>query len=191
MYSSSSTLRLITLLPSYEISQDIQAMKEEIKLRFAASHALKLPAHITLQSPFWIKETDSILLKNCLRNFAKNQYPFPIELDDFGSFPPRVIYVKISNPGSLTLLHSHLQEALSSNLFIDERQRQLHIHPHLTLATRDLQENIFPQAWTAFKDKGYQASFMAEEITLFQHNGKTWRREDSFPFGAKIDNNLQ
>ena len=180
------TLHLIAILPPLDIREDIKEMKEEIKSRFSSSHALKLPAHITIQSPFWVKETDSILLKDFLRNFSREQKPFPIGLDCFGSFPPRVIFVKISNHEPIFQLHEHLQSELPSSLFLSDKQRQLTIHPHLTIATRDLQENIFPQAWAAFKEKRYQADFIADELTLFRHNGKTWQREESFPFDMEI-----
>lgn len=182
MTPHSKHLYLIALVPSREILQDVQQIKEEIKARFSASHALKLPGHITLQRPFWVKEEKQTILKKNLDEFSKKQPSFTIYLDGFGSFPPRVIFVKTSCSDNIIQLQSELQIALPIELFAHTSQRQAEIHPHLTVATRDLQENIFPQAWKEFKDREYRATFIAQDLILFKHTGKVWAQEAVFQF---------
>lgn len=175
-------LYLVALVPPQEILRDVQKIKEEFKSRFSASHALKLPGHITLQMPFWVTEVkESKLIKN-LNEFSKNQSSFYVNLDGFGSFPPRVIFLRISSFDAIIQLQSRLQTALPTSLFAHPNQRQTKIHPHLTVATRDLQENIFPQAWSEFKNRVYQASFKAQDLILFKHTGKVWHKEAVFQF---------
>lgn len=88
-------LYLIALLPPKEILNEIRLLKEEIKAGFAVSHALKLPAHITLQRPFRVYEEKEKELVGNLSGFSGNHEAFLVELQGFGTFPPRVIFVKM------------------------------------------------------------------------------------------------
>ncbi len=178
----SSHLYLIALIPPASIRKEIRLLKEEVRSKFGARQALKLPAHITLQKPFWVENKKQETLKKQLRGFAMHQSAFKVHLNGFGSFPPRVIYVKISNPETILDFHVHFQLALAAHLFLNPSERQLKIHPHLTIATRDLQENIFPQAWATFQNRDYTTSFTANEFILFRHDGKKWSEEEVFHF---------
>lgn len=179
---ASKSLYLIALLPPKEICEEIKAFKEEMKDRFNAKHALKLPAHITLQRPFWIEPQNEKALKQNLHHFAKNQNPIKIKLNGFGNFPPRVIFVKIENHKEMIQMQSELQKTLPPYIFQNINQRQTKIHPHITLATRDLQESVFPIAWNVFQNRKYAASFTIDNVVLFKHTGKIWLKEQVFYF---------
>lgn len=179
-------MHLITLIPSPKIGADVKALKEEIKMRFGAKHALKLPAHLTLQRPFWVPDKKIELLHESLHNAAEKAESFPVNLNGFDCFSPRVIFIKITHPEPIIELQGVLQSALPSAVFLREKERQTNpIHPHITLATRDLQHNIFPLAWRAFKTREYQASFPVNSFRLFQHDGKYWHKAGDFSFEAK------
>lgn len=176
-------LHLITLIPPRSIHREIKTLKEEIKTRFGAKHALKLPAHLTLQPPFWVHKKKERLLQDYLEEFSEKQLAFSVTLDGFGCFAPRVIFVTIANPEPIVNLQQNLQDALPPSVFLRETDRQAQpINPHLTLATRDLQRNIFPQAWKTFKDRAYKAHFQGESLVLFQHDGKSWHAASKFYF---------
>lgn len=49
---SADPLYFIALVPPLELRARIEALKEEMHRRFGARHALKAPAHLTLQMPF-------------------------------------------------------------------------------------------------------------------------------------------
>lgn len=176
-------LHLITINPPAEIQTRIRHFKEVMKADFKAKHALKLPAHITLQRPFWTSREKQDLLRQNLKDFSGDQSPFVVQLRDFGCFPSRVIYVNIANPKPLIALQQSLQSALSDSLFIRDRERQSSpIIPHITIATRDLKGELFPKAWSTFKDQSYSAHFHADAIILFQHDGKFWHPIEGFAF---------
>lgn len=176
------SLYLIAIVPSEAIREDIKLLKEEIKTLFGVKHALKLPAHITLQHPFWVEgENENQLIEN-LKAFADKQEPPTINLVGFGNFSPRVIFVKIENHRELIEMQLELQEALPQEMFQNSIQRQTEIHPHITIATRDLKEDVFPKAWERFQNQEYSASFIADSLTLFKHTGKVWEVKDEFPF---------
>ena len=79
-------LYFLAIIPSEEISKRIKSLKLEIAEKYKAKHALKLPAHITLQIPFKIPETEEKKLIASLKSFAENQESFPLNLKDFGRF---------------------------------------------------------------------------------------------------------
>lgn len=176
------TLNLLTLLPPAAIQTDILQFKKDIERRFGAVHAQKLPAHITLQRPFWVEKNKAQSLKDALTQIAAPFPFFEVRLKDFGCFPPRVIYVHIDNDAAVRDLHAHLAENLSISLFHKPDEKQLQITPHITLATRDLPEHSFEAAWKLFKDRKYTATFTAEAISLFQHDGKVWNLVETYAF---------
>lgn len=86
-------LYFIALIPPSEVEGRIHSLKQEMSRRFGASKALRLPAHITVQIPFWFREQEELSLLQILENFAQEMQPFKVELSGFGSFPPRVLFV--------------------------------------------------------------------------------------------------
>lgn len=170
------TLFLIAIVPPADICEDVRHMKELMKARFQASHAIKLPAHITVQRPFFVEENQADFLDFQLQKFAEFQKEFLVKMRDFGSFPPRVVFVAIENHEPLIYFNQQLQVALPDEVFQNTKERQLSIHPHITLATRDLHQNNYQEAFQFFKAKHYRNRFTANQFTLFRHDGKIWHR---------------
>jgi 2'-5' RNA ligase len=183
------SLYFLAFIPPEIIKQEVTILKEEICLKYAAKHALKLPAHITLQAPFKINEEDKVTLLEVLTRFAEKERPLEINLSGFGSFPPRVIFIDVQNKQPIIEFHDRLQRALSkiSNLQGAEYRK---LHPHVTLATRDLKEENFQVAWNDFKDRKYSATFQANSIYLLRHNGKAWKVNSEFILGILIILNI-
>lgn len=170
----SKELYLIALLPHEELREEVRELKLEMKERFNASHALKAPAHITLQMPFRRDETFEETLISALESFASGQHVFNITLNGFDAFPPRVIFLKIENHQPIADLHSAFQEMLKASLGFSEKELMSRFHPHLTIATRDLSKKMFHKAWPEFKEREFEASFTADRLHLLKHNGKHW-----------------
>lgn len=175
-------LYLIALIPPSEIRERVHALKLEMKERFNAKHALKAPVHITLQMPFRMDdEGESTTIKH-LERFASGQKPFSIVLNGFDAFEPRVIFVKIENQRPIKELHQRLKRVLIENLDFPQNRVINELHPHLTIATRDLTESNFYTAWSEFKNRPFEGSFRADSISLLKHNGKNWDIYKTFPF---------
>lgn len=176
-------LYLIAVLPAEKTREKVRELKLEMKDRFNASHALKAPAHITLQMPFWRDETDEQLLVDQLEKFSANQPSFRIEFDGFDAFSPRVIFIRIQNPEPVINLHSHLVHFLTQTLSFTKKEINEEIHPHMTIATRDLRKKAFGQAWPEFKDRDFQAAEEISSLFLLRHTGKHWKIFRELPFG--------
>ncbi len=176
-------LYFIALVPGEPLRSQVRSLKQEMALRFGASHALKSPAHITLKMPFRRAEAAEEALTGALQQFASAQEALTIHLSGFNAFPPRVIFLKVVDHDPLVHLHAKLQEHLQKSLGYPVPAKALPFHPHMTIATRDLGEASFHRAWPEYSDRPFEAAFRAESLFLLRHNGKTWDlyREFAFP----------
>ncbi|MEX0662183.1 MAG: 2'-5' RNA ligase family protein [Balneolaceae bacterium] len=177
-------LYFIALLPPEEIRQDVRQLKLGMKKRFDASHALKSPAHITLQIPFRREEKMESEMIGSLQKFAADQSKFMISLNGFGSFLPRVLFIKIEDHQPVQNLHSKMNVVLINSLSFTQKEIKQQLHPHLTIATRDLSKAAFHDAWTEYKDREFRASFDVNSLYLLKHNGKFWDVFREFPFNT-------
>lgn len=176
-------LYFIALVPEEELNGKIKDLKEEIAARHNASHALKLPAHITLLPPFKMNKKEEDLLLMTLDRTSCRLSPFKIELLGFGSFPPRVIFVKIKDPHPVRSLYNELQEELRT-LIAEEYLETRDFHPHITIATKDLVKKNYKNAWKEFRKRDFSENFMATRLSLFRHNGKSWEIQKEFNFSS-------
>ena len=178
--NKTSRLYFIALLPSLRIQQEIKVFKEEIKAQYGVQKALKLPAHITLQIPFKMEERlESRLIKG-LESFSASHLAFNTELDGFGRFSQKVIFVNIKDAAPFSELHESLQKSVISKIELKDHEITSKIHPHITIATRDIKRSIFPQIWDSFRERHYQRDFKAQIIILFRHDGKEWHQYAHF-----------
>lgn len=175
------SLYFIALLPPEELREQIKELKLDMAARFSARHALKLPAHITLQPPFKWKPEQEEILTGALNELCLEQPKFPVVLDGFGSFPPRVIFINIKNKEPVVELYERLQKKMST-LTTEAGSRRSGFQAHITLATRDLEKVVFPAAREYLSQQSFIASFEARSISLLKHNGKRWVVNKDFKF---------
>jgi 2'-5' RNA ligase len=175
-------LYLIALVPGEELRDRARELKLEMSRRFNASHALKAPAHITLQMPFRRDENAEAELCAQLEKFSSVRNSFEVMIDGFDAFPPRVIFLKIVDHQPVKDLHAALNHHLVKYLQFSQKELNDEIHPHMTIATRDLTKKMFHKAWPEFKGREFKASFTADSLHLLKHNGKHWEFFREFPF---------
>ncbi|CAL65725.1 2'-5' RNA ligase family protein [Christiangramia forsetii] len=167
-------LYFIALLPPENIRAEIENFKVTIKEKFQVEHALKLPAHITLQIPFRASKEQEAVLFQKLAAFSEEIAPFKIDLEDFGRFAKNVIFIKLKDHEPFIQLHSELQKTIRSFINLKSHEIPSKIHPHITIAVRDLKRSNFHPIWNEFEHREYKNSFMSGNLVLLKHNGKTW-----------------
>ncbi len=178
-------LYFIALIPHHDLLDEIRELKEEMKVVTGARDILKSPAHITLQKPFKRELSQECKIISSLKHFCEGESPFKVELDGFGSFPPRVIYIRVGDHRPLENLHSRLKECLINELSFTSPDIMNDIHPHITLTTRYLTREGFNAAWPLFRERIFTESFEADSISLLRHDGKRWEILHRFRFGQK------
>jgi 2'-5' RNA ligase len=179
-------LYFIAIMPYPELRKEIMRIKERIRDEYGARHALKSPAHITLQMPFKRSAVYEPEMLHALQNFASGEKSFNVDLDGFGAFVPRVIYLKITEPKPVIEMHSRLKGTLLAELLFSPEEIMREVQPHITVATRDLTWEVFSNAWTEVKDEEFKASFEVHSIFLLKHNGRHWDILEEFIFGLNL-----
>lgn len=174
-------LFFIALLPSDDIQREVTNFKKDCAHRFNASHALKTPPHLTLIPPFPWPRTRLGELGDALDDFALEQSAFEVELYNFNCFKPRVIFVDVVENQQLKDLQSALFYYLEKSVNLtDERGNRF--HPHMTIAHRDLQHWIFPEAWAYFSKMEYRRKFQVDRISLMEHVHGRWEIYEEYVF---------
>lgn len=177
-----SSLNFLALLPPKDLSEEIKTLKQEIAQKYNCTRALRLPAHITMVPPFKPENENLKGLKDQLEDFCRKFSEMTIMLRGFGAFPPRVLFIEVSNPEEIRPFRDQLLTTLQSFLSAETLNTGRPFRPHITLATRDLSRDSFYPAWEDLKNRNFNAWFNVAELTLFQHNGKTWDLKSSFKF---------
>lgn len=168
-----TSLYYLAILPNSEISDEITAFKQYAAQHFDSKRALNSPPHITLIPPFRWPEGRVRSIENTLKTFVKQNSIFELQLKSFEAFPPRVIFVQPENHPQLMKMQADLKNTLKEQNELTYKDI-FGFHPHITVAFKDLKEDIFPIAWDYFKQLEYFRTFIVDNITLLKHNGKVW-----------------
>lgn len=172
----------IAVLPPNEIREEIKVLKLEISKKFNSRHALRSPAHITLQMPFHFEEEKEEVLLHSLTLLAMGQIPFNCTLNDFNHFDQGVVFIDVIPNEKLRSLRTSLQDHLRAHYNFSEKKLSKRFHPHITIANRDLPAKRFPACWEAFKDRNYRRSFEVKAFSILKHRGDHWEVYREFPF---------
>lgn len=175
-------LYFIATIPDKTIRNEVVAFKKHIAAQYFSKAALTSPPHITLYPPFRWDESNEKIIETSLRDFSEKQQSFEIRLNEFACFMPRVIYIKPEKNNSLNILQSSLVDHLRLSINLSNPQNNRPYHPHMTIATRDLQKKYFYQAWEEFKNKEFIRDFLVKSIFLLKHNGKFWDIRNEYFF---------
>ena len=165
----------VAIVPPPPVFEEALVLKEYFKEKYGSKAALNSPPHITLHMPFlWNGEKEKKLIAK-LQEFATRQDPIKVCLDNFSSFPPRVIFINVAESDALNELQKRLHRFFKQELDIfNANYKEEPYHPHLTLAFRDLKKDQYPLAWGEFSKKEFKAEFVADKVVLLKHNGKSW-----------------
>jgi 2'-5' RNA ligase len=170
----------IAIIPNAEICSEVKAFKEYVLDHYGSGHALRSPAHITLQPPFKWEIEQLPILEDALNSFTEKQLAFSVELSGFDVFSPKVIFVDIVKNKLLQHFQNELANFLRSEFNLQSDRPDRAFHPHMTIAFKDLRKEMFTNAWAYFSRIPYRREFFANRICLLQHNGKTWEERTYF-----------
>ena len=176
-------LYFIAIVPPEPIKSEVFGLKERCAAEYNTRAALRSPPHITLHMPFKLNSDKVLFLQEKLNQRLNDFSVFKVALEDFGSFPPRVIFVRVNESSSLTELHGITKEVMRNEFHIlSQDYKDGKFHPHMTIAFRDLRKSEYYRAWDKFKEEKYSSEFKCEEINLLEHNGKYWEIKSSIIF---------
>jgi 2'-5' RNA ligase len=171
----------VAIVPPTPVYEEAMALKNYFKEKYNSKASLNSPPHITLHMPFEFKVSKETQLISTLDTFCKRFDPIKLCIDNFSSFPPRVIFLNVIDNESLHALQKDLQRFFKLNLnLFNANYKEHRFHPHLTLAFRDLKKSAYKDAWSEFENKEFKAEFIADKITLLKHDGNVWKVKQEF-----------
>jgi 2'-5' RNA ligase len=156
-------------------------MKHLAKELFGSGHALNSPAHLTLIPPFFATDDEIKSIADALQEILKQFDVFNLELSGFDTFGNRVIFVDVKKNDKLF----ELQQAVF-NAFIQaypSYKKPNRFHPHFTIAFKDLEKEVFSEAWDYFSSMEYEAGFDVNEISILRHKDKKWHITEKLKTG--------
>ena len=166
-------LYFIAVIPPSEQKEKIQELKESFANKYKCKAALKSPPHITLHMPFRFPEEKEKELIALLKE-PYDSISSMISLNNFGCFPPRVIFIKVDEAGNLFSLYKEVSSRLRKVNVTNADYKNFGFNPHLTIAFRDLKKSVFNEAWPEYKQEFFTSQFLVDKLCLLKHNGKHW-----------------
>ncbi|MET0464470.1 MAG: 2'-5' RNA ligase family protein [Chitinophagaceae bacterium] len=157
---------LLVLNPHEELRDRIVKVKQEFGEKFKAEQAIWSKPHLTLVRFTQLEMMEQKIL-NCLKLKAMSQYPFKVELKDFGSFPSHSIYITVTTKEPIRQLVKEIKGS-QSLLKFDKTQKPHFIDdPHLTIA-RKLLPWQYEQSWLEYSNKSFTGRFIADGMILLK-----------------------
>ncbi|AHM61563.1 2'-5' RNA ligase [Flammeovirgaceae bacterium 311] len=180
---ATENLYFIALVPPEPLRSEAWALKEHMRDTYGSKASLNSPAHITLHMPFELKQNRERAVIEALQELAEGYNTFNTEIDGFGAFPPRVLFLHVVPNAILSRLQSDVHELMkrSFNVFNADYKKKP-FHPHITLAFRDLKKERFKEAWEIYQEKEFKASWPVQGITLLRHDARKWHELAQAPF---------
>ncbi|MBK9285379.1 MAG: 2'-5' RNA ligase family protein [Sphingobacteriaceae bacterium] len=156
----------VAIIPPDSVFEKIENIKLEIFNEYKLKGALRSPSHITLHRPFsWKSDRENELIEK-LGTFHFNK-KFLIQLYNFNTFSPRVIYVDVKKSNELTDLHYLFMGFAKRELGLFNELNDLRgFYPHITIAFRDLKKQQFYKMWEKFEKKTFEDQFNYQGFSL-------------------------
>jgi 2'-5' RNA ligase len=167
----------VAIIPASPHLEEAIRLKQYFHDRYNSKGALRSPPHITLHMPFRWKEEKEDDLIGKLGRFSSDVRvpPVVIRFCNFGSFSPRVIFVRVEKTEELSFLQYRLERFCREELnLFNSNYRNRPYHPHLTVAFRDLEKSSFHEAWEEFRKRKFEGEFKVDKFTLLKHDGNKW-----------------
>ena len=183
------SLYFIAIVPPGVISGQITGFKQAVREKYGSGHALRSPPHITLHMPFGWRDKKYHKLQSTLEAVSAPMRPFEIELDGFGGFEPRVVYVQVTGTPELEACQGQVRWAMRSLQVLNADYKQKAFQPHITIAFRDLKKAQYYQVMEEYAQRKYAARFVAGSLVLLRHHHvqgqpPEWRIHQRFVFGG-------
>lgn len=105
---------------------------------------------------------------NRLKQVAMSQFPFKVELKDFGSFPSHTIYInvlsKLPIQGLVKEIRTETQRLMKLN---EENKPHFILDPHLSIG-RKLKPWQYEKGWLEYSQKHFSGRFIADGMILLK-----------------------
>lgn len=175
-------LKLIAILPQEPYFSEIRKEQEYIATTWGPVYALRTPPHITIVPPVSLTSSEVGWLFGMAGALSGSLHSFNMELHDYGSFKPRVIFINTIINKQLHEMYDLWHQSLLAKMpHVLDKYPDRPYHPHLTLAHKDVTTQQFDRIWRYYDNKKYRVSFRADHFCILNHTENGWVVEKRFP----------
>lgn len=158
---------LVVLTPHEDLRIRVRTLKEEFTATYQVESAVNSTPRLALVHFFQYSMMED-RITNRLRNVALAQFPFKVELKDFGSFPSHCIFINVTTKLPLQQLIKTIRTESQRLMKLNsENKPHFIMEPHLTIA-RKLLPWQYEKGWLEFSNRHFRGSFIAEGMTLLR-----------------------
>lgn len=158
---------LLVLSPHEELWNKVKEVKKKFSEDYESEQAKWGKPHLTLVN-FVQYEMMEERITNRLKVVAMGQYPFKIELKDFGSFPSHTIYINVVTKVPVQALVKEIRKETQRLMKLnDDNKPHFILEPHLTIA-RKLQPWQYEKGWLEYSNRHFTGRFIADGMTLLK-----------------------
>ncbi len=177
-------LYFIALVVDGLLSEKIREIQLYCSEEYKSKKALRSPPHITLIPPFRQDPSIEIILEKKLTPFFGKYASFIVELNGFGRFDSRTIFIRPEKNSHLQTFQEDLRNYLSEDFSFIESTLSREYNPHVTVASGDLSKKYFHPAWQEFEKKTFNETWTVSSAHLLKHVGKRWNPLMEFTFSS-------
>jgi 2'-5' RNA ligase len=157
------------------IEQKVAGFKEFMNENYGCRAAQKSPAHLTIIPPFRAEDELMPTLADFVHTFNVGVVPFDVQLNGYGQFGERVLYVHVPDSDSLNQLEKECMTEFESKFPSIIFGMKPEFNPHVTIATRDIPEGKLTEAKTYFEQNHpISESFTVSALKLLRLDKGWW-----------------
>lgn len=145
----------------------VQKVKDEFADSFQVAHARWGKPHITLARfvQYEMMETRIVNRINCI---TMAQYPFNLQLQDYGCFPTHTLYIRMATKHPVLQLVKQLRSDLQRLVKHNEQHNPYFSSEPIITVAANLQPLQFNLAWEVYSRKHFTAQFLADSLLLLK-----------------------
>ena len=168
------TLYFTAVVLPDSLNAQVLPLKQHMLREYGCRVSLNSPAHITLLPPFRMDKALEEELVSGVDELSVPLKPFDLSTSNFSAFPPRTLFIDVEASPSLQRLKLASDRYFSAHPLVKVKIDTRPFHPHITIATRDLDKRDFHAAWNFFKDRPFKEVWTVGGISILRHNTKNW-----------------
>jgi 2'-5' RNA ligase len=180
---------MLVAYPDKEVTEKIISEQQLLDQSYEQQIALRSKPHIPIAS-FLAKEVMEITLNRWIQNVCNLHHGFDVTLNNYSSFPPHTIYLRILDPLPLRKLANQLKIIDAFIQTNDLPNAWLATTPYVAVASK-LPEHVHDMAIKEYAQRCFCETFRVEKIVLLKRSweGAKYELVNTFtlaPYVAEI-----
>lgn len=158
---------LLVINPGEDLTTRIQKIKDGFANTYQSSGARWMKPRLALLSFTQLAMMEERIFSK-IKLVTMAQYPFKIELKDYGSLPSHSIYINVSTKSPVQELLRKIRQETQRLLKLDDTLKpHFMMEPQITIA-RKLLPWQYEKAWLEYSNRHFSGGFIANHLLLLK-----------------------